>query len=688
MKHYLLPLLILPLIANAATAEPDTARVHGLEEITVVASAQRADAAKTVYVPQQRQRLAASDGLSLLARMNIPQLNVNPLSAAVRTADGNAVTLFINFRPATPQDIAGLNPTDVKRVEYMDFPADARFLRAPHVVNFIVRDYAWGGYTKLDAKERFVVRSGLASVYSKFAARRMEYDLMLSGDYDYCGHIGSASREWYKFPSGTVTRNASGQSGRHRERSLFSGLRLSWNKSDAFSFRNLISFRRNNIPVNQTSGIVEFSKTYPLEDYLITASSLSNALAWRSELFASLPKGWTLNANVNCELIGNKTDDHYTTSLSDIVNSADEKGAFARTDLQANRALSENMSLFAAASAAWNRTDIDYAGSSNTTNKFIQTFGGLYVGASLNLKKVSGSVDAGFALESNIINDKNIADRYPFTHINLQYAPDEKNSFGLWFQYATMSPGAVMKNPNIVRQSELMYIAGNPDLLAARHITANVSYTWLPSNRVQMSAYAVLFRIMDRQIEVYTPDGPGGAMLRKYCNDGDYNHGQLGAHLTAKFFDGRLAASAAPRLLLYKVTGSNAMSHFPFMYSASVDYYLGNFFFSGYYGSPSSYVDGETSFLRKMPSEYSLSVGWAARGWNIQFTAANLFRSSWRISEDTLRTRWYDTAAVRFGADFHRRFALSVTYTFSYGRKVDNSAEITPDGDISTSILR
>lgn len=675
-------------MANAAIAEPDTARVHGLEEITVVASAQRADAAKTVYVPQQRQRLAASDGLSLLARMNIPQLSVNPLSAAVTTADGNAVTLFINFRPATQQDIAGLNPADVKRVEYIDFPTDARFLRAPHVVNFIVRDYSWGGYTKLDAKERFVVRSGLASVYSKFACRRMDYDLMLSGDYDYCGHIGSVSREWYKFPAGTVTRNSATQSGRHRQRSLFSGLRLSWNKSDAFSFRNLISYRRNSIPVNQTSGVVEFSETYPSEEYSVTASSSSNALEWRGELFASLPKGWTLNAVVNCELIGNKTDDRYTTSLSDIVNSADEKGVFARTDVQANRALSQKMSLFAVASSAWNRTDIDYAGSSNATNKFIQTFEGLYVGASLNLHKVSGSVDAGFAFESNTINNKNIADSYPFTHINLQYAPDTKNSFGLWFQYATMSPGAVMKNPNTVRQSELMYIAGNPDLLAARHISANVSYTWLPSNRFQMSAYAVLFRIMGRQIEVYTPDGPGGAMLRKYSNDGDYNHGQVGARLSAKFFGGRLAASAAPRLLLYKVTGSNAMSHFPFVWSASVDYYLGNFFFNGYYGSRSSYVDGETSFLAKMPSEYSVSAGWAAKGWNIQFTAANVFRSSWRISEDALRTRWYDSAALRFGPGFHRRFAISVTYTFSYGRKVDSSAEITADGDISTSILR
>ena len=84
----------------------------------------------------------------------------------------------------------------------------------------------------------------------------------------------------------------------------------------------------------------------------------------------------------------------------------------------------------------------------------------------------------------------------------------------MWFQYATFSPDATMKNPNIIRQSELMYISGNPDLKCSRNTVANISYTWLPSNRWQMSAYATMFRITNRQIAVYTPDSPDGTMLK------------------------------------------------------------------------------------------------------------------------------------------------------------------------------
>ena len=103
-------------------------------------------------------------------------------------------------------------------------------------------------------------------------------------------------------------------------------------------------------------------------------------------------------------------------------------------------------------------------------------------------------------------------------------------------------------------------------------------------------------------------------MLKKYRNDGDYNHGQLGARLSAKFFGGKLSLSAAPRLLLYNTTGSNSIARYPFTVSASADCHAGDFLFSAYWESPACYVDGETSYLRKMPSEYSVSAGWAAKG--------------------------------------------------------------------------
>ncbi|MDE5877463.1 MAG: outer membrane beta-barrel family protein [Muribaculaceae bacterium] len=688
MRQYLFSLLLLPYMAQGQTSEPDTVSVRDLGEITVIAAAQRTEATKTVYIPTERQKDTASDGLSLLARMNIPQLSINPVAETVKTAGEQEVSLFINSHPASEEDIAGLNPADVRKVEYLDFPSDPRFLRAQHVVNFITYEYTSGGYTRLNGKERFMINSGEASVYSKFAYRAMEYDFMVSCDYDYNSHIGSATEETYRFENISVKRESSTESGKHHERSLFAGLRASWNKSQNFSFRNLISYRRQHTPVNKTTGYVRFSDLYNSEYYTAEAPFTNNAVSWNSELYASLSKGWALNGNLHTEIVSSHTTDNYIIPASEIRNQADEDSWYMNGNIQVNKSVSDRISLFTNITSAGGNTNIDYSGTSNATNKFNQTFTGIYLGIALNFRKVAGTIDGGYAFESNSINGQRIDDRYPFTHINVQYALNQKNSLSLWFQYATMSPGATMKNPNIIRQSELMYIAGNPNLKCSRHISANLSYLWLPSNQWQLSAYAVFFRIANRQIAVYSPDGPDGMMLKKYQNDGDYNHGQIGLQLTGKSSDGKLTVTLAPRLLLYKTTGSNSISHYPFTCSLNTDYYLGNFFLNAYWSSRSSYVDGETAYLRKMPSDYSVGAGWAASGWNIQLSLVNMFQSSWRLSTDTLNTRWYDSTMIQYDSYSHRRITLNITYTFNYGKRVTKTNELNGDTNISTSILR
>ncbi len=47
----------------------------------------------------------------------------------------------------------GLRTPDVKKVEYLEFPSDPRFRGARRVVNIIVHEYAYGGYTKLTRTE-------------------------------------------------------------------------------------------------------------------------------------------------------------------------------------------------------------------------------------------------------------------------------------------------------------------------------------------------------------------------------------------------------------------------------------------------------------------------------------------------------------------------------------------------------
>lgn len=680
--------MLLPIMAGAQEAESDSVVVHELGEITIVADSQRTTATKTVYVPTSSQKSTSSGGVSLLSRMEIPQINVNPITESVRTADNQALALFINYHPATEEDVRGLNTEDVRRVEYMDFPIDPRFERSQHVINFITAPYQYGGYTKLTGKESFIVNRGDGSVYSKFSFRKMEYDFVVSSSYLKSRHLGTLTDETYKSDTVTVTRKSDTANGRMNSHSVYSAFRASWNKNDNFSFRNLINFKRVNTPVNQTTGLVDFSSIYSSEKFNTNSPMRNNSLGWESNLYCLLDKGWSINGSFQAEYNDNKTVSEYRRGKDTIYNSASEGQLWLHGVIQANKTLSDKIVLFSNITSGWGKTRIDYSGTSNTVNLFRQRFTGLTLGVSMNLNKFSGSIDGGLALESNMINGKGINDCYPFTHMNLQYSPNHKNSLNLWFQYASYSPNATMKNPNLIQQSELMYISGNSDLKNARNIVGNLSYTCLPNNMWQLTVYTTYFRISDRQIAVYSPDGPGGCILKKYQNDGDYNHGQIGARLTLKTMGGKFSFSASPRLLIYKTTGSHRNTYNSFTTSLSANYYLGNFFFNAFYNSRWGYIDGENAFLRKMPESYSVSAGWFKGDWNLQLSLINIFQSSWEISHDRLITRWYDSYITQYGNDYHRSITFSATYTFNYGKKVNRSGELSDDMNISSSILR
>ncbi len=659
-----------------------------LTEITVEAVNQISKSDKTVFIPTGRQRTAASDGVSLLGLMNIPQLDVNRLAGTVKTAANQPVDLFINYHAASKEEVAGLNPANVRRVEYLEFPVDPRFLRARYVVNFIVKAPAYGGYTKFSAKERFLVNSGSASAYSKFSYKCMEYDLMAAVDYDNGGHRGEDARDVFNIRGNDIVRDSRILGGRFRETDVFAGFGAMWNKSQRFTWRNMLTLNADRNPENQKYGIVDIPQYGQNDTYRLHSNSTNGSLGLNSELYADFGEGWSLENSLVGEFNRNRTSSLYSTSENSIANGAYERGCFFKNVLQLNKNLSEKAGVFTNLVFGGGHTLIDYSGSSDARNRFTPLFGGATLGAMLSTEKISGSIDGGYVVESSTINGSTVRDAYPFTHVNLQYAANEKNSVGLWFQYAAMSADAAMKNPNVIQENELMYISGNPDLHCAKHISANVSYTWLADNRFQMTAYASMFRITNRQVPVYKPDGPGGMMLKKYYNDGNYNHGQIGARLSGKFMGGKLAVSFAPCLLMYHTTGENKISHYPLRADLSVDYYLKSFYFNVLWYSSLSYVDGETCYRRDLPTEYSLSAGWAAKGWNIELALVNIFRGSWLVSDDVLRSKWFDSRVTRYGADRHGRISVSVSYTFNYGRKVERRDALSNQGGGSSSILR
>lgn len=161
MKQAIIIIIVLlcALCALAQTEIPDSIKAQELNEVVVEARLQTTSATVSTFIPTSKQKNSSQTGTDLLNRMSIPQLSIG-MGNSVKTVSGRPVDIFIDYIPATEQDLDGMRVVDVKKVEYYDSPDDPRFQGKAHVINFIMQKYEYGGYIKTFAREFFIANSG------------------------------------------------------------------------------------------------------------------------------------------------------------------------------------------------------------------------------------------------------------------------------------------------------------------------------------------------------------------------------------------------------------------------------------------------------------------------------------------------------------------------------------------------
>ncbi len=186
-------------LSSYAQEHADTLKTQELNEVVVQAQMQRTSSAKSTYTPTGKQKNAAQNAVDLLRQMAIPQIRINPIDETVTDNVGGNVAIYINFLEASKEEMEGLRTADVRRVEYLEFPTDPRFRGAERVINIIVQEYAYGGYTKITANENFLVGlSSRVNFFSKFTYKKMTYDLYAGANNWNNHHIGNTTEGIYR----------------------------------------------------------------------------------------------------------------------------------------------------------------------------------------------------------------------------------------------------------------------------------------------------------------------------------------------------------------------------------------------------------------------------------------------------------------------------------------------------------
>ena len=104
---------------------------------------------RQLVMPTSAQKKAATNGISLLQHLQLPNLSVNVIEKTIATNYGESVQLRINGVEVTQAEVIAIRPEDVIRVEVHEQPG-LRYGGAAAVIDYIVRRRESGGNVSAD----------------------------------------------------------------------------------------------------------------------------------------------------------------------------------------------------------------------------------------------------------------------------------------------------------------------------------------------------------------------------------------------------------------------------------------------------------------------------------------------------------------------------------------------------------
>lgn len=664
-----------------------------LKELTVTAENQKMSLSTTTYYPSSKVKRAAQDAIDLLKRMAINQIRVDPVTNKVTTDSREDVVVYINYIRAGQSEIDGLKSTDVSRVEYIDNPSDPRFEGNIHVVNIILQQYAYGGYTKIsDRMQTISSFNNSASVFSRFAYRKITYDLYAGASYSNTTHQGYTTNSVFHLAEGTVNRNEHLKSSLNRSLSVPVTFRATYN-TDNVSIANLVGFSFSDALRNEREGVLSMGHPGKMDDYSFrnSAPGVSRSINWNGNYFFTLPSKWSLSLIPKFTYTHSNNYSLYSSDagVSDIIiNNSRENAYNANLRASATKGFKGGNTLTLLLSGGYRRNKVDYSGSSLYSTDF--KIYNLHAIAMYSIKKgdkfsaTARVMLTGLWNETDRIKESSVK---PSGILTLAYMPNKKNRFQLsLFQNVTSISGSTRED-KVLRRNEYMYATGNPLLKSFDELNAILRYTFIAGNKFTFQTYCRYLGWYDRVVNTYSLYDNGNAVLYKPENSGDFTRLTTGVNLTLKLLSGSLILQGSPEFTHSSSTGFQHIHKNHFFYSVDAQYYFGDFNISASYQSREYTMGQITGEISRNAPFYSFQLGWANGNWSLMLTGYNLFRGSYPGQWDTMKSPVYETFTTNEIPSYHCTLSLGATYTFGYGKKVKRGGEIGATYGVESSAL-
>ena len=177
---------------------------EALEEAAVIGDAVVQKIDRQLVMPTMQQKKAATNGVSLLQYLQIPDISVNAIEKNITNSYGESVQLRINGVETTQAEVMAIRPEDVIRVEYHQRPG-LRYGNAAAVLDYIVRKRESGGNLSADLTNSFYPSLGFGNYHisGKYHHRKSSFSALVQWsrrDLEW----NRENEETFNFPDRTI----------------------------------------------------------------------------------------------------------------------------------------------------------------------------------------------------------------------------------------------------------------------------------------------------------------------------------------------------------------------------------------------------------------------------------------------------------------------------------------------------
>lgn len=683
-KESVLPNDSIATVSNDSTENPAVE----LGEFVVEGNTVTMDGKKMTLVPTPRDKKFAYDGIGILQNMALPNVVVDPRTRAVTNAAGVGYTFFIDYVPASAQQVSDIRPQDVLRVEVIESPDDPRFNGARIAANFIMKKYEYGGYTKFNGRQQFPSEFGDYSVYSKLSYRRMTYDISGGTRFNHTTALtGSDSESIYRFGDETVTRFQKVDSYRDLRYRPYVTARAIYS-TPGIMISNTIGYSGSDLRFGIQKGSVEYPGLTPAEETVRKTDSNSNSVAWSGMFYFSLPKQFSLNINGSASRTGTDDWSSYTAGAANpIVNDITEKEWNTKGDVTVTKKFGAQ-SVGASVYAGWRENMLDYHTDALTELKFHESYVNFYIRSSFNIGilNISPNVSASYTVQT--FNGKNMASWYPKAYVPAWVRINDRQAAYMSFEYSKGVSSPTEMNPVLVRRNEIDAVEGNEDLEYFDFYLGRLGYN-IAFGRFSANVSGELTYFGNIVVPVYEPRyaaGESPMMVQSFANNGSTLFGNAMLRLSGRFFGNSLTVQLYGRANYFHRSGLYARSRWNFTGGADASYYIRNFRIAAGYYTPS--LNHSAAFDQWSPCYYYLQTTWTWNGLNITLQTTSPFRKSCVLSTSTIDAGDFVRHATEYNSAYRQNLSLTVTYSFGYGKKASTDNEVQKLEGGSSIILK